>query len=283
MQNFTKVQNCADTLRTMLRGAFSGLGTTGFQPALALVLGTGLGNLAALVREPKAVPFGELPDFPVSRVESHAGQFVAGFLDEVPVIIQQGRCHLYEGHSAGDSVLGVRVMAALGAKTLIVTNAAGALNPQYERGGLMVISDHINFTGASPLTGVNDERFGPRFPDMSAAYDAPFLALARDAALAEGIRLEQGVYLGLAGPQMETPAETRAFRLLGADAVGMSTVLEVLAARHLGMRVLGFSCLTNKNLPDCMEEAPLETVIQVAGVAGAKLTAILKRMIPRMV
>ena len=275
MQNFIKVQNCAKALRGLIE-------TKVPLPRCGLVLGTGLGGIADLVEAPLAVPYADLPGFPVSGVESHAGQFVLGKAKGVPVIIQQGRCHLYEGYSPADVCMGTRVMGALGVETLIITNAAGALNPQFEAGGVMLIADHINFTGQSPLTGPNDDAFGPRFPDMSAVYDKKLMALAEKAALNTGVRLEKGVYVSIPGPQMETPAETRMFRNFGADAIGMSTVLEVIAARHMGMRVLGFSCLSNKNLPDCMAETSLEEVIEVAGLAGKRLTTIISQLLSKL-
>lgn len=197
----------------------------------------------------------------------------------VPLIIQEGRCHIYEGYGPADVCMGTRVMGALGIEGLIVTNAAGALNPRFDAGSVMLVTDHINFTGLSPLTGPNADSAGPRFPDMSAVYDPGLISLAEQAALSTGIRLEKGVYAGLAGPQLETPAETRMFRALGADAIGMSTVLEVIAARHMGLKVLGFSCLSNKNLPDCMAETSLEEIIETAGIAGKRLTTIIARLL----
>lgn len=272
MQNFVKVQNSANALRRRLENLVP-------LPRVGLILGTGLGGMADLVENPMVVSYEDLPDFPLSGVASHAGRFVAGVARGVPVIMQQGRCHLYEGYSPADVCMGTRVMAELGITTLVVTNAAGAVNPQYAAGGVMVIADHINFTGASPLTGTNADEKGPRFPDMSVAYDPELIALAERAALREGVRLEKGVYLGLPGPQLETPAETRAFRAWGADAVGMSTVLEVIAARHLELRVLGLSCLSNKNLPDCMAQTSLEEIIRVAAQAGERLTRVLGGLI----
>ena len=251
-------------------------------PRVGLILGTGLGCIADLVENPVHIPFSALPDFPVSSVASHAGRFVAGTVSGVPVIIQQGRCHIYEGYSPADVCMGTRVMAALGIFTLIVTNAAGAVNPQYTAGSVMLITDHINFMGQSPLTGPNHDEAGPRFPDMSVAYDRELRSLAEETALEAGVGLEKGVYLGLAGPQLETPAETRAFRMMGADAVGMSTVMEVIAARHIGLQVLGFSCLSNKNMPDCMAETSLEEIIRVSGEAGAKLTTVISRLIGKL-
>lgn len=275
MQNFIKVQTCAKALRGLIENKAP-------LPRYGFVLGTGLGGVADLVEDPIRIPYAALPDFPLSSVDSHAGQFVVGTARGVPVIIQQGRCHLYEGYSPADVCMGTRVMGALGVETLVVTNAAGALNTQFEAGSVMVITDHINFTGQSPLTGPNEGALGLRFPDMSAVYDKALIALAEKAALNTGVRLEKGVYAGLAGPQLETPAETRMFRALGADAIGMSTVLEAIAARHMGMKVLGFSCLSNKNLPDCMAETSLEEVIAVAGLAGKRLTTIITQLMTKL-
>ena len=272
MQNSTNVQNCAKVLKDTLGNKIE-------QPKLGLILGTGLGGVADMMNNPAIVPFSALPDFPLSGVDSHAGRFIVGEVFGVPLIIQQGRCHIYEGYSPTEVCMGTRVMKTLGIETLIITNAAGALNPQFEAGSVMVITDHINFSGHSPLTGPNDNLAGPRFPDMSTAYDPELITIADNAALDAGIRLEKGVYVGLAGPQLETPAETRMFRTLGADAVGMSTVLEVIAARHMGLRVLGFSCLTNKNLPDCMAETSLDEIIRVANLAGERLTAVISRLL----
>lgn len=275
MQNSIKVQNAANALRLLLKNVSD-------ETRIGLVLGTGLGGIAELVESPVSVPFRELPDFPTPGVASHTGRFVAGTIAGTPVIIQQGRCHLYEGYSPAEVCMGVRVMASLGVSALIVTNAAGALNPLFDAGSVMLITDHINFTGASPLTGPNNDDAGPRFPDMSAAYDRELSALAAQAALEAGLALEKGVYLSLPGPQLETPAETRAFRLLGADAIGMSSVLEVIAARHMGLRVIGFSCLSNKNTPDCMAETSLEEIIRVSGEAGTKLTTIIARLLGKL-
>lgn len=275
MQNFIKVQNCAKALKDKVEKA-------GMPPRHGLVLGTGLGGVADLVANPVYIPFADLPGFPVSSVDSHAGRFVVGKANGVPVIIQQGRCHIYEGYGPADVCMGTRVMGALGVETLIITNAAGALNPQFDAGSVMVITDHINATGLSPLTGLNDDAAGPRFPDMSRAYDADLIRLAEKAALDAGIRLEKGVYVGVTGPQLETPAETRILRLCGGDAIGMSTVLEVIAARHMGLRVLGFSCLSNKNLPDCMAETSLEEIIGIAALAGKRLTTVIARLLEEM-
>ena len=271
MQNFAKVQNCANIVERQIKNKAN-------RPIVGLVLGTGLGAVADHITDPVYIPFSELPNFPLSGVASHAGRFVLGTFKGLPVIAQQGRCHIYEGYSPADVCMGVRIMALLGIKTVILTNAAGALNPQFTPGSVMAITDHINFTGVSPLTGKNSDNFGPRFPDMSDVYSPKLISLAEKAAMSTGLRLEKGVYLGLSGPQMETPAETRAFRAWGADAVGMSTVLEAIAAKHMGIKILGFSCLTNKNLPDCMEETNFDAIVHVANLAGENLTKILVAM-----
>ena len=272
MQNLKKVQNCAGMLKSLLPQSFL--------PSLGLVLGTGLGNFADTLEDARSIPYTELPDMPGSTVLSHEGAFVAGLLGGVPVLLQKGRCHLYEGRTPAEVCMGVRVMASLGVRALIITNAAGALNPQFDAGSLMALTDHINLTGQSPLTGPNEDAWGIRFPDMSEVYDAEFLRVAERHALGSGLRLERGVYAGLTGPQLETRAETRALRILGADAVGMSTVLEVIAARHMGVRVLGISCLTNKNLPDCMAETTLEEMVETARGAGERLARLLTAATP---
>jgi purine-nucleoside phosphorylase len=274
MQNEKKVQNCADALRALLPPSFS--------PSVGLVLGTGLDGLDARHREEIRIPYSRLPGFPKTTVPSHSGHFSAGILNGVPVLIQNGRCHLYEGYSPEEVCLGVRVMALNGIRGLIVTNAAGALNPLFAAGSLMVIDDHINLTGQSPLTGLASEIFGPRFPDMSRAYDPALIRILEDTAVRLGIRLAKGVYLCTAGPQLETRAETRAFRLLGADAVGMSTVMETIAARQMGIKVLGLSCLTNQNLPDCMAAISLEQILSAAGTAGKWMGSLLIEALPAL-
>lgn len=276
MQNPQEVQSAIAAIRQALPHV---------QPKFAIVLGTGLGDLADSLVGCQAINYRDIPHFPLSTVESHAGRLLFGTIPHpegkggVEVVLQQGRCHLYEGYSPREVCMGVRVMQGLGAHSLVITSAAGALNPQWDAGSLMLITDHINHTGRSPLTGPNCEAFGERFPDMSCAYEPAYVRTALEAATALGIRVERGVYVGLPGPQMETPAETRMLRTMGADAVGMSTVLEVIAARHLGMKVLGISCLTNKNLPDCMAPAPLEEVLRVAASAGDNLSRLVHKFI----
>lgn len=285
MQNPQEVQLAVDALRAALPAA-----TSGEKPLLGLILGTGLSGLAAeLLTGPAAgeapgarVAFASLPGFPLPGVDSHQGAFVLGRLHGVPVLAQQGRCHLYEGRSPAEVCMGVRVMAGMGVKTLIITNAAGALNPRFEAGTLMCMADQINHTGVSPLTGPNYAAWGERFPDMSAPFDPALQALALETAGELGVRLERGVYIGVHGPEMESPAETRMYRQWGADAVGMSTVLEVIAARHLGLRALGLSCLSNKNLPDCMTPVPLAEVIAVAARAGENLARLLRALVTKL-
>jgi purine-nucleoside phosphorylase len=215
-----------------------------FTPRLAVVLGSGLG--AAFDRvEGWRIPYSEIPHFPVSAVPGHAGALTFAEFEGVRTAFLSGRVHVYEGYEPSHAVFAVRVMRLLGAEMLLITNAAGGINPSFHPGSLMVISDHINLTGRNPLIGPNDDRLGPRFPDMSEAYDPALRSLAREAALEAGVDVVEGVYCGLLGPSFETPAEIRMLHTLGADAVGMSTVLEVIAANHAGMRVLGISCITN--------------------------------------
>ena len=280
MQNFPEVQLAVAALKVRF-DAESGF-ASGDEP-IGLILGTGLSGLGASLEGAVRVPWEELPGFRASTVQSHSGCFALGRLGPGRrlVLAQEGRRHLYEGASPAEVCMGVRVMAGLGVRRLIITNASGAINPQFDAGGLLCMTDQINATGRSPLVGPNDDAAGPRFPDMSAPFDAELRALALESAAMLGIRLERGVYIGVHGPQMESPAETRMYRQWGADAVGMSTVLEVLAARHLGLRVLGVSCLSNKNLPDCMAPVPLEEIIAVAGRAGRQLERLLLDMVTK--
>ena len=216
-----------------------------FQPEILMILGSGLGQFGDRVEDPIIVPYPEIPFFKHSTAPGHKGRFVFGRLAGKNVAVMQGRIHLYEGYSPEDAVYGVRVMKLLGVKTMIVTNAGGAVNLDYKPGQIMLISDHILLFPMTPLTGPNEDRFGVRFPDMSTAYTPRLRALARQAAAETGVHLNEGVYMYFPGPQYETPAEIRAARLLGADAAGMSTVPEVIAARHCGMEILGFSLATN--------------------------------------
>ncbi len=253
------------------------------QPAsIGLVLGTGLDRAGQCLTEEESLDYKDIPGFPVSSVQSHKGSLVFGQVADKPVIALRGRFHLYEGFTARQACIGIRVLGELGVKTLVLTNSAGALNPTFDTGSPMLIDDHINFTGRNPLRGPNNDFWGPRFPDMSAPYSERLRDLAMQKALELGLRLERGTYIQVMGPSMETPAETRALRLLGADAVGMSTAIETVAARHMGMEVLGLACLTNKNLPDCMVETSLEQVIaqaeKSAGSIGRIIEAVMESL-----
>jgi purine-nucleoside phosphorylase len=248
---------------------------------VALILGSGLGELGDAVQEARVLPFAAIEGLPIPTAPGHAGALVAGRLFGRRVAVMRGRPHLYEGRAAVEIAFGVRLLAGLGARVLVVTNAAGGLDPELKPGALMLIEDHLNFTGVNPLTGPNDPEIGPRFPDMSRAYDAELAALALHAAAAAGIGLRRGVYAGVAGPSLETSAERRFLRAAGGDAVGMSTVIEVIAAVHAGMRVVGISAITNAATggPD---QAPdtIEAVLAVAGEAGKRIEALLARLLP---
>lgn len=215
------------------------------QPRIGIVLGSGLGAMAETLDDPVVVPYQRIPGWPVSTVEGHAGRLVAGRVGEVEVVVMQGRVHLYEGYAPWQVVFPTRVLALLGCSSLVVTNAAGAVDAGFEPGDLMLITDHLNLQGVNPCTGPNLDRLGLRFFDMTHAYHPPYFEIARMAALERDLVLREGVYAGLLGPSYETPAEIRMLRTLGADAVGMSTVPEVIAANHAGMKVLGLSCITN--------------------------------------
>jgi purine-nucleoside phosphorylase len=218
---------------------------TELRPAIGLVLGSGLGAFAKSLSDPAVVPYGEIPHFPTSTAIGHRGELVVGRSGGVPVAVMAGRVHLYEGYPAGQVAFPVRVLGRLGVKTLILTNAAGSVNVNYKPGELVVLEDHINLTGTSPLLGPNPDELGPRFPDMTDVYDPALREIAEKACWKAGVAVRKGVYLGLTGPAYETPAEIRMARTLGADVVGMSTVLEAIAARHMGIRCLGISCVTN--------------------------------------
>jgi purine-nucleoside phosphorylase len=218
---------------------------TSLRPKIGLVLGSGLGAFADELSDAVRVPYSQIPSFPLSTAIGHTGQMVIGKVGDVPAAVMQGRVHLYEGYSAEQVGFPVRVLGGMGVRALIVTNAAGGINTKYTQGALVVISDHINLQGQNPLVGANDERFGPRFPDMTQAYWKPYREMALKAARKLGKTVHEGVYAGLLGPSYETPAEIRYLRMIGADLVGMSTIPEVITARHMGMKVLGISCVTN--------------------------------------
>jgi len=247
----------------------------GFRPRVGLTLGTGLSDLANKIQVKCSLPYGEIPGLPVSTVKSHRGELILGRLGGQDIAALAGRFHLYEGYTSREVVRGVRLLAQLGVESMIFTCAAGGLDPAMQAGRVMLIRDHINLSGHNPLIGPNVDEWGERFPDMSQPYDPGLLALARQAAKHKGLMVHEGVYVGLTGPSMETPAETRMLRLLGADAVGMSTVLEVIAARHRGLKVLALAAISNVNIPDDMQPAPIELVIENAQKAGGDMEAII--------
>lgn len=242
---------------------------------VGIVLGTGLGALAERIDADVVIPYEELPHFARSTVETHAGKLILGVLEGKNVVAMQGRFHYYEGYSAKEITFPIRVMRALGAETLVVSNACGGMNPQFKPGDVMLIEDHINMLGCNPLIGVNDDRLGPRFPDMCEPYSKELIAKARQVALDAGIMTQKGVYVAVAGPNLETRAEYRFFRAIGADVVGMSTVPEVVVAVHAGMKVLGFSIITDMGLADALEPANIERILQNAAEAEPKMNAII--------
>lgn len=256
-----------------------------FQPKVAVILGSGLGTLADAVEQPTSIPYGELPSWPISTVIGHQGRLVVGRLEGREIIVMQGRVHYYEGYSMAQVTLPVRVFQRLGVETLIVTNAAGAINPDFSPGDLMLITDHLNLigmSGLSPLRGPNLDELGPRFPDMSRAYDRKLLEKARQAAQEEHVMVWEGVYAGLAGPSFETPADLRFLRLIGADAVGMSTVPEVTVACHGGTRVLGISGISNKANLDGNTITSHEEVLEAGQRIVPKLIAVVRGVLQRL-
>ena len=255
---------------------------TTLRPVVGLVLGSGLGGLADALDLEVAIPFGDLPGWPEATAPGHAGKLLFGRLSGVPVIVQQGRFHLYEGHSAGLVVQPVLLMGRLGARSVVLTNAAGGANPGYAAGTLMVIADHLNLTGRSPLIGANADEIGPRFPDMTGVWDADLRSRLRAAASAEGVTLAEGVYACLLGPSYETPAEVRMLGRLGADAVGMSTVLEAVAARWAGIRVCGISLVTNPGAGLSGAELSHAEVLAAAELVGPRLSGVIARFVAEL-
>jgi purine-nucleoside phosphorylase len=255
---------------------------TDLEPRVGVVLGSGLGGLADEVDARVEIPYGEIPGWPVSTAVGHAGVLVLGTVAGVPIVVMRGRAHLYEGVGADRAVFGVRVLGKLGIGSLVVTNAAGGINPDLSPGQLVLISDHVNLQGASSLVGPNDESLGPRFPDMSDAYDAELRLRAHLAAEELGIHLAEGVYVAWLGPQFETPAEIRFMRAVGGDLAGMSTVQEVIAARHMGIRCLGISVVTNMAAGVLPEKIDHEAVLEVGERAAGSLTALLRELVPTL-
>ncbi len=269
---FEDIRRAADAVRAQASLA----------PVVGIILGTGLGGLADEIAVEASVPYETIPGFPLSTVESHAGRLLLGRLGGKPVAAMQGRFHRYEGYSLAQVTFPVRVLHALGAQTLIVSNACGGMHPLWAAGDLVLLADHINLLGDNPLVGPNDDRLGPRFPDMSAPYAPELRALARDVARGLGITLREGTYVAVAGPNLETRAEYRMLRAIGADVVGMSTVPEVLVANHEGMRVMGISIITDLCLPDALEPADIGRIIDTARRAEPSLTRLVRQVVERM-
>lgn len=255
---------------------------TGYEAEVGIILGTGLGGLAKEIDIEHSLNYSDIPNFPVSTVEGHAGRLIFGHLGGKKIIAMQGRFHFYEGYSLQDVTFPVRVLRQLGVRKLIVSNASGGLNPEYKVGDIMMLTDHINMFPGNPLIGPNLEELGPRFPDMSEAYNLHLRNLARKIALKNDISLEEGVYVGVAGPTFETPAEYKMFRVLGGDAVGMSTVPEVIVARHMNIDVFGISIVTDSGVPGEIVEISHEEVQEVAMKAEPKLSLIIRELIRQM-
>ena len=249
------------------------------EPSVGIILGTGLGGLVEEIEEEKVIPYNFIPHFPISTVESHFGRLIFGQLRGKDVIAMQGRLHFYEGYSMRQLTFPIRVMKMLGVKTLFISNASGGINPDYRAGDLVAIDDHINLQTANPLMGPNLSEFGPRFPDMSAPYDKALIQQAKDMAKEDGVVMHEGVYVGVTGPNLETRAEYRFLRIIGGDIVGMSTVPEVLVARHMDMRVCAISVVTDECDPDNLQKVTLEDVIRVANEAEPKLTKIFGNLV----
>lgn len=258
------------------------LARTKLRPKIALVLGSGLGAFADELDSAVKIPYQKIPNFPRSTAIGHAGQLVIGLSGDVPVAAMQGRVHLYEWYSAKDVVYPMRVLGRMGIRATILTNAAGGINLEFKQGALVVIRDHINLQGANPLIGPNDERFGPRFPDMTQAYWKPYREIALAEALRLGVGVHEGVYAALSGPSYETPAEIRYLRTIGADLVGMSTVPEVIAASHMGIRVLGISCVTNMAAGILDQPIHHQEVLETGERVKSQFVALLRAVIPRI-
>ncbi len=255
---------------------------TELRPNYMLILGTGLGQLADEMEIETEIPYDHIPHFPVSTVESHAGKLLFGTLGGKEVVAMQGRFHFYEGYTMQQIVFPVRVLKANGADTLFVSNACGGMNPNYSRGDIMLITDHINLLGDNPLMGPNDDELGPRFPDMSDPYTERLRELAQNVALENAIPMHQGVYVAVSGPMLETKAEYRYLRLIGADVVGMSTIPEVISAVHMGMDVLGISVITDECFPDALEPVNIDDILDAAAMAEPKMTKVIIRVLEKL-
>ena len=264
-----KIQKAVDFIRAK----------TDIKPKFAVVLGTGLDGFATQVDVKATIPYEEIPNFPRTTTAHHTGNLILGAIGGVPVVVMEGRHHYYEGYSMQEITMPIRVMRALGAENMIIVSAAGGMNPLFKLGDVMIIDDHISLMPDNPLIGVNDDTLGPRYPDMSAPYSEPMMVLAEKIALETGVRAPRGVYVGVTGPNLETRAEYRFLRAIGADAVGMSTVPEVIVGVHGDMNILAFAVLTDLCLPDALKPANIEEIVRVANEAEPKLTALVKRVI----
>ena len=272
MDYYDQVKEAADAVRSSIKDV----------PQVAVVLGSGLGDFAGAPSEPVSLSYEQLPHWPVSRVVGHEGRLVVGRLKGRPIAALAGRSHAYEGHAMGAVTFAVRVMGLLGVKTLILTNAAGGINTGFTSGALMVIDDHINLTGANPLVGINEDRFGPRFPDMTEVYSKRLRGIADETGQAIGLPLSHGVYAALMGPSYETPAEIRFLRVIGADAVGMSTAVEAIAARHMGLEVLGISCISNMAAGVLAQPLHHDEVLETTRRVRDRFMALLEGIIERL-
>ncbi len=250
-----------------------------FEPEIGIVLGTGLGGLVDVIEPVGTVKYEDIPNFPVSTVEGHAGQLMFGYISGKKVMAMQGRFHYYEGYDMKDLAIPVRTMKLLGVETILLSNAAGGMNPNFKVGDVMLITDHINMMGTNPLMGKNDDDFGPRFPDMSAIYDKELIEKADKIAKTQGLDVQRGVYMGVTGPTFETPAEYKYMHIMGADAVGMSTVPEAIVARHANMKCFALSIITDLGVEGIVEEVSHEEVLKVANAAEAKMTGIIKQLL----
>ncbi len=266
---FAEIQSATDFLASKLATP----------PQIGMITGTGLASLTEKMVVDHRIPYEEIPHFPRSTIEGHKGTLVCGKLADKPVIAMEGRFHVYEGYSPKEITFPIRVMSKLGINTLLISSAAGGLNPQFEPADIMIVTDHINLTGRNPLIGPNLNEFGPRFPDMSQVYDRDLIRLAREKAREAKIALREGIYVGIIGPSLETPAETRFLRMIGADAVGMSTVAEVIVGVHCGLKVMVIVAITNVNIPDAMRKTSIEEVIATAEEAGPKLSLLWEKII----
>jgi len=277
IDEYTSAERAATFIRERL-AAKPALGL----PKVAVVLGSGLGDFANNLTDAVAIPYAEIPNFPCSTAVGHAGKLVIGKLGDLTIAAMQGRVHQYEGYTCKQASFPVRVFGLLGLKAIVLTNAAGGINAKYGQGALVLMTDHLNFQGANPLTGPNDDRFGPRFPDLSEAYSKDFRQFALDEAKRLGIELHEGVYAALAGPSYETPAEIRYLRTIGADLVGMSTVPEVIVARHMGIKVMAISCVTNMAAGLSNQTINHEEVLETGARVRGKFLALLGAVIPRI-